>query len=529
MDNDKLNSEAVKSANTVGEPASDGKGEAEMSVKTGKSADPAGKEASKAALEETSEAVSDEAAEGTSKAVSEAVGDSTKKKPKKEKKPKSEARIRGEQIAKIVVFLGLFCVILYLLCDIFEYQNDYMRKRYTLYKSFEPDTVDAVFIGTSGVDRSWIAAKGFDKFGISVYPLSTDAMPCWTALDMLKEAYIFQNPRLVLMDMRMFVIYDYSDKVELSKTRARRIIDVLDFFSPNRLDAIKRTRELMHEADPSEEKYDISYFLNFILYHSQWSEDDFEPFSEIGCPASKHLGYYLTKKDVKITKLKQSEWTDEREKLTDIALESLEEILEYCGEHDIELLFVDTPHRLNENEMMRTNELCDILDEKGIKWIRYSDKIYYNEGNLDKYIVWNEEKSVYSVDFNGMYWEFETFDEAFEYMQLHTVSRDEHFYDESHLNFDGAVIFTRLLGDYLVTNYGLTDHKDDPKYEDWIPVYNKIKKKIKKYRLAVQPEEGEELTEEDLLEMQQEEKELKAEEELDKQVNEVREKEDRTD
>ena len=75
---------------------------------------------------------------------------------------KAASKLLASQIAKVVIFLGIFCVILYFLCDIFEYGNNYISQRYDLYKSFEPDTIDAVIIGTSGVDRSWIAAKGFD-------------------------------------------------------------------------------------------------------------------------------------------------------------------------------------------------------------------------------------------------------------------------------------------------------------------------------------------------------------------------------
>ena len=129
----------------------------------------------------------------------------------KKEKPANARKQVIAQVAKVVVFLGIFCVILYFLCDIFEYSNGYMSQRYELYKSFEPDTIDAVIIGTSGVDRSWIAAKGFDKFGLAVYPLSIDAMPCWTVLDMIKEAFLYQNPKLVVIDMRTFVIYDQQE------------------------------------------------------------------------------------------------------------------------------------------------------------------------------------------------------------------------------------------------------------------------------------------------------------------------------
>ena len=90
-------------------------------------------------------------------------------------------------------------VIVYFLCDIFEIKNGYMSKGYASYKNFEEDTIDAVFIGTSGVNRSWIAVEAFDLYGMTVATLSTDALPCWITLDMIKEAYKYQNPNINLL------------------------------------------------------------------------------------------------------------------------------------------------------------------------------------------------------------------------------------------------------------------------------------------------------------------------------------------
>ena len=83
-----------------------------------------------------------------------------------------------KQIIKIVLFTLIFGVILYFLCDIFEYKNNYMAKGYESYKACEDDTVDAVFIGTSGVSRSWIAVQAFEDYGMTVMSFAVDALPC---------------------------------------------------------------------------------------------------------------------------------------------------------------------------------------------------------------------------------------------------------------------------------------------------------------------------------------------------------------
>ena len=437
-----------------------------------------------------------------------------------EEEPENTKKQIAARIAKVVLFLGIFCVIIYLLCDIFEYHNNYLSQRYKLYKEFEPDMIDAVIIGTSGVDRSWIAAKGYDKFGLAVYPLSIDAMPCWTALDMIKEAYRFQDPKLIILDMRMFVVDDPSNNLDLSKTRARRVIDTLNFFSPNRLDAINRTLKIINDADPEEEEhsYDLSFFLTFIQYHSAWADEDFEFLSEIGSKPSKYLGFYLTRNSIVEKKLKKTKWTKKRMDLTPIAEESLYEVLDYCRDNGIDLLFIDSPHYLDEDEVKKTNRLCDILDSRDIKWVRYSGSEWYNnEKGFDDQITLTDD-GMYVVTFNGVTWEFENKELAEEYLTKHTFNRKLHFYDSAHLNFEGAAIFTRLLGDYLVTNYDLGNHTDDPRYEDWVKVYSKIKRKIKTYRAESDPgSEDIVLTEEDLKELKEEQKEIKDEEQLMKE------------
>ena len=69
-----------------------------------------------------------------------------------------------QQITKVVAFCLIVCIMLLCLCDLFEHNNlsNYSRRIHT-YRTLEEDTVDAVFLGTSGVDRYWIAAKAYEE------------------------------------------------------------------------------------------------------------------------------------------------------------------------------------------------------------------------------------------------------------------------------------------------------------------------------------------------------------------------------
>ena len=269
---------------------------------------------------------------------------------------------------------------------------------------------------------------------------------------MIKEAYKYQTPKLLILDMRMFTLYDPSKVPDLSVTRSRRVIDTLDFFSLNRLDAVNRTLELASSFENYDmSRFDPSLFLSFIQYHGMWADDGFEPFEQIGSPVAKYLGFYVNgKNSIKKKKLNKPEWNAETTTLTQISLDCLEEILAYCDENGIDRIFVDTPHYLSKIESKRNNEFCRILDEKGEKYLMLSDEEWY---------LTDEELAAGSSD------------------EL-KFNRNEHFYDSSHVNYYGAVIFTKLFSKYLSENYDLPDHRGDERCPEWEGKNEKLIKKM---------------------------------------------------
>lgn len=44
----------------------------------------------------------------------------------------------------------------------------------------------------------------------------------------------------------------------------------------------------------------------------------------------------------------------------------------------------------------------------------------------------------------------------------------------NHLNHNGATKVTKFLGEYLVDHYNLTDHRENPKFDDWNEDYNRF-------------------------------------------------------
>lgn len=118
------------------------------------------------------------------------------------------------------------------------------------------------------------------------------------------------------------------------------------------------------------------------------------------------------------------EETDKKEEPVKQVLNYLDKIEELCREHGTRLLLLSTPSPVNYN-YQRHNGLEAYAREKGI------DYLDLNLKDL------------------GMDWEKDSMDHG------------------DHLNYYGAEKVTRFLGEYLVSHYDLTDHRNDRNYDSW--------------------------------------------------------------
>ncbi len=345
-----------------------------------------------------------------------------------------------------IAFLVVAVVIIILLSDLFESENTLNRdKRFYSYRHFSEDTIDAVFIGTSGVDRYWMAPKAYEEYGMTVYPLCTDAMPSWLYINVIEEAYAYQNPELILIDVRPFTQSD--EPVEKMEVRARRVLDSMRLFSVNQIKAGFETMKWIHNADETKSRIDISYLLPFVKYHSKWKEDDFSFAKNIGGREHEYGGFYMNSKNsIKVKKLKAQKYNSQiKEDLDPIYENELYELLDYIKEKNLNVLFVDTPQYTEELKVARANRIYEILEEEGMDYVHfYSDETEHG----------------FSIDVD--------------------VKKD--FFDVGHFNYYGAEKFTAAFSKYLNENYDFPDHREDEKVKaEWDGKYEAIKEQIQKY------------------------------------------------
>ena len=118
----------------------------------------------------------------------------------------------------------------------------------------------------------------------------------------------------------------------------------------------------------------------------------------------------------------------------------LKRILEFCSDHNIQVLMYESPTFSSWN-LTKSNLVQEVCDKYNIPFI----------------------------DFNLLLEEI-NFDVKKDY-------RD----NGNHLNYFGATKVTTYLGEYLNSHYKLTNHFSDPAYDKWRESYNTYLKKVDKY------------------------------------------------
>ena len=124
--------------------------------------------------------------------------------------------------------------------------------------------------------------------------------------------------------------------------------------------------------------------------------------------------------------------TEEVQEMPQAVTFYMEEIMELCRRSGAELFLVSAPSPKNYS-YRKHNAIENYAKEKGLTYVDLNLKI----------------KEL------GITWQKDSYDKG------------------DHLNLYGAQKVTRWLGTYLKQNYELTDHRNDPAYEDW----NELSKK----------------------------------------------------
>lgn len=347
------------------------------------------------------------------------------KTPKKQK-----VKIAAKIIALALVVATLVCV----LNDIFNYPNSALYvKRYHTYNSLKENTVDAVYIGASVVDRSWASPAAFKEYGMTVFPYSSDSAPCVLTKHMLIEAKKTQSPKLWIIDVKSFIV---DPVIDGQAEKVRRVTDLWPM-SKNKINALNYAFKYLEQND--EFKKDVSWYLPLVKYHGRWDSQDENVVklseSDFTNGQDKYMGAYASKKNSGFIKAYDvPKTTSESLAIPKNSEVILRDLLDYLKESNEQVLFVVSPSADPIERFKKFNYIFSIIDEYGFDYINFNTEEMYKK--LD-------------IDFKS------------------------DFYDDVHFNIKGALKYTDYFSEYLNENYDLPDRRNDKNYRDWQVAYDK--------------------------------------------------------
>ena len=298
----------------------------------------------------------------------------------------------------------------------------------------EENTLDVVYVGASSCITFWSPLQAWHDYGFTSYNFAHHTMTARTVKYYIIEALKTQTPELFIVDLRPFQYADGpnyetgTDNLH-AEYAIRNGTDHLFYFNENR-------RDLIRASVPEGER--LSYYADIIKYHSRWvfipfalvqGETDFFDFAD-NVKKNPHKGFYTA------TRTRPLTFTDYRD-VTEVSPlpqqtdEILTELLEFCKEKDLQVLFV-------------VHHYPQTAEEKAL------------------YNYMEERVRAYGLDFLNANDDWESI--GFDF--------DGDMYDSNHTNIFGAEKYTAYLADRIVTHYGLADHRGDDAYAEWDALYD---------------------------------------------------------
>ncbi len=275
------------------------------------------------------------------------------------------------------------------------------------------DTVDVVFLGSSHIHCDVNTALLWDDYGIAGFDYSAAEQPIWITYYYLKEFCKYQDPELVVIDL--YSIARFGDGFN-------------EFWMPDNVYGMNfslNKAQLMFDACDQEQIN--KYFPSFAGYHNRYAEledKDYEllDISEEDLAEFKgYTPYY----DLTIG-LSPCLGVTDKTPIPKKSKEYLQKIIDYTKEHEIELMLIVNPYPSTVEDEKIYNSIEEMARDNGVDYV-----------NMNKF-----------TDVMGL-------------------NTQEHYNDDSHLNFQGSCVFSSYLGSYIKDNYVIEDHRGKEEYETW--------------------------------------------------------------
>ncbi len=316
---------------------------------------------------------------------------------------------------KAAAFVLAFILLFSAVSGVLVSPNDYRNYQWVgAFYETEKNSLDAVYMGSSAVYAFWCPAIGWEQNGIAVWNYTTPRQPLVAAKYIIEECRKTQKDALYIVNLnRVSMKYD--------NTAIHFLLDYMPF-SMNKL---LLTEKLCKTAGiEGEDK--LQYFVPLQLYHTRWSsltakDFSYKPDGTMGSP--QYSGFLTGVFEDEV----QDVVTSEGEEPKQVYLDILNDLLDYCEENEVNVLFTVNPQIAEEaKRQSEINFAKEHVISRGFKVVDF----YTDFGS------------------NG-------------------IDTTQDYYNMSHTNIHGAIKMTALLSKYLVENYDFEDKRGKEGYEDW--------------------------------------------------------------
>lgn len=322
-------------------------------------------------------------------------------------------------IKKTVQFILFCCLVLFIFSRVTYLFRETSCSRDNVTGFEKEGDLDVVCIGASTMVEYFQPLTAWHEYGYTSYDYATlygQMDLFWRYMDRVLETH---NPELFVVDLRMLATLNE----EVYEQGLRFWTDSLPIFSKDRYLSLQDyfDRHLLSETDDK-----ISYYLDIAKYHTNTitlgSADNWKYCDNKG--KAKNKGYELS--SVHHFFEEPVIDTEGKAELTQIQSEVLYQLLDYCREKDLNVLFVVCPYVVPQEDQQVYNTAKDIVTSYGYQFINANE--FYDEIGLD-----------FFTDMKNI----------------------------NHVNSVGAEKYTRFLSEYIISHYDIVTHKDEASYYQW--------------------------------------------------------------
>ncbi|MDD6203105.1 MAG: SGNH/GDSL hydrolase family protein [Lachnospiraceae bacterium] len=338
--------------------------------------------------------------------------------------------MKRKKAVKIILFISIFLILLTGVSYIVR-TNGNAKNRFAGFYAEPKDSIDVLMFGASPVGTSFSAGYMWGEYGFTSYPLSTNTQRPKAIRYLLEEAYKYQNPEVVVIDVRMFTYED--EEMAEDEAHIREVTDNMRY-SLQRIKTINALTEKMDNV--------YTFYFDIFKFHSNWKmlflPEELAKFAY--CKKDLHKGFEHPETIMKHDTPPLVK-TNEQISIPPEQENYLRTLLQYLKEQNQQALFVVTPSVDTKEYHEKMNYMENIVRSEGFQFLNMNE--YYEEMQFD-----------FSTD----------------------------LMDGVHTNTLGARKASNLLGEYLQQNYSLTDRRDAKGYDAWnesykefMEIYNKMK------------------------------------------------------